>query len=75
MVLAQSPGPRQHRRMGKKPLPDLPDTGRHYLEHTARARLASPGIERFPPKRGRGAPLAVALLVAAALVATMLLLR
>lgn len=60
--------------MGKKPLPDLPDTGRHYVEHTARARLASPGIERFSPRRGRGGRLAVALLLAAALVAGMLLL-
>jgi hypothetical protein len=64
--------------MAKKALPDLPDTGRRYLEHTARARLASPGIERYAPKAGAGARaarLALALVVAAALVAAMLLLR
>ena len=58
--------------MGKRRLPDLPDTGRHYVEHTARARLASPGIERYEGRRGSGWRIALAVLVAAALVAAML---
>jgi hypothetical protein len=59
--------------MAKKRLPDLPETGRHYIEHTARARLASPGIERYGPRRGGHGPrIAIALAVAAALVAAML---
>ncbi len=61
--------------MAKKALPDLPDTGRRYLEHTGRARLASPGIERYARRSGRGARVALGLLLAAALVAAMLLLR
>ncbi len=61
--------------MGKKPLPDLPDTGRRYVDQTLRARLASPGIERYTPRRGRGAEVTVAVLIAAALVAAVLLLR
>jgi hypothetical protein len=64
--------------MPKKALPDLPDTGRRYLEHTARARLASPGIERYAPKGGpgaRAARVALAVAIAAALVAAMLLFR
>ncbi len=59
--------------MGRKRLPELPETGRHYVEHTARARLASPGIERFAPRRGGGwRRVAIAIAVAAALVAGML---
>lgn len=63
--------------MEKKPLPDLPDTGRRYVEHTARARLQSPGIERYAPPRGHGRQIAIglALAVVAALVAAVLLLR
>ena len=61
--------------MSKKRLPDLPDTGRRYVEHTVRARLASPGIEHFPPRRSRAGGLVVGALVAAALLAAMLLLR
>jgi hypothetical protein len=61
--------------MRKKDLPDLPDTGRHYVEHTVRARLASPGIERYPPRKGHGGKLAFALLVAAAVIAAMVWLR
>jgi hypothetical protein len=61
--------------MPRKRLPSLPETGRHYVEHTMRARLASPGVERFPPRRGRGGRVAAAaLLLAAALVGAMLLL-
>lgn len=53
-------------------MPDLPETGRHYVEHTTRARLASPGIERYARRRGHGLRIAVAILVAAGLVAGML---
>ena len=61
--------------MAKRGLPELPDTGRHYVEHTQRARLASPGIERYAPRRGVGGRIVAALLVAAALVGAMLWLR
>ncbi len=60
--------------MGKKRLPDLPDTGRRYVDQTVRARLASPGIERYGPRKRQGARIAVVLLVAAALLAAMFLL-
>lgn len=59
--------------MGKRRLPELPDTGRLYVENTIRARLASPGIERY--RRAGGAPgarIALAALGGAALVAAML---
>jgi hypothetical protein len=36
-----------------------------------RARLASPGLERYPRRRGRGGRVLVALLAIAALVAAM----
>ena len=53
-----------------KRMPELPDTGRHYLDETRRARLASPGIERYVAARGRGSgPLLAAGLLLAALVA------
>ena len=56
-------------------MPALPDTGRHYLDRTRGAHLASPGIERFVRERGRSPRLlAIALLLAAALIAAMLLL-
>jgi hypothetical protein len=59
--------------MARRRLPDLPDTGRRYLENTARARLASPGVERYPGARDRrGSRLALAAAVLAALVAAML---
>jgi hypothetical protein len=57
--------------MGKKRLPDLPDTGRHYVENTIRARLASPGIEKYRAKRRGGVPRVALVLAAAALVAAM----
>ena len=64
--------------MGKKKrLPDLPDTGRRYLDQTVRARLASPGIQHFPPRKGQGARIAavlLGLLVAAAVLAAAFLL-
>lgn len=59
--------------MGKR-LPDLPDTGRRYVENTARPRLASQGIERYEGRRGSGGRIAVAIVLAVALVAAMLLL-
>jgi hypothetical protein len=61
--------------MGKKRLPELPETGRHYLDNTLRARLQSPGIEKYAPRRGKAGPIALAVAIAAALVAAMLLLR
>jgi hypothetical protein len=57
--------------MSRKRLPSLSDTGRRYLDGTQRARLASPGIERFGSPRGKGARLLGAALLAAALVAAM----
>jgi len=67
--------------MTKRPdLPDLDATGRRYVENTGRARLASPGIERFAARprarRVGGVVAALAVLaLAAALVAAMLALR
>lgn len=57
--------------MPRRRLPDLPDTGRHYVEGTMRARLASPGIQRYRRAGGGGARVALAVLAAAALVAAM----
>jgi hypothetical protein len=54
-----------------KRLPDLPGTGRRYLDGTMRARLASPGLERYARRRGSGGRVLVALLAIAALVAAM----
>jgi hypothetical protein len=57
-------------------LPDLRDTGRQYVEGTQRARLRSPGVERYVRARARGPALAVAgVALTVALVAAMLLLR
>ncbi len=61
--------------MGKKQLPDLPDTGRRYLDHTVRARLESPGITRYPPRQGPGGRIVLAVILAALVVAAMLWLR
>jgi hypothetical protein len=60
--------------MSRKRLPSLPETGRRYVEHTMRARLASPGVERFPQRRGRAGRVVAALLLAGALVGAMLFL-
>ncbi len=58
--------------MGKR-MPALRDTGRLYLDQTRRARLASPGIERFVRERSRTPGLVVlAALLAAALIAGMI---
>ena len=54
-------------------MPALADTGRHYVEQTRRARLGSPGIERFVAPRSRlprllgGAAVVLAALLAALL--------
>ena len=48
-----------------KRLPDLPDTGRRYRDDTMRARLASPGIERFAGRRGGGRALGALAVIAA----------
>jgi hypothetical protein len=54
-------------------MPALPDTGRQYLDQTRRARLASPGIERFVREKSRSPRLVVlAALLAAALIAAMI---
>jgi len=59
--------------MGKRRLPDLPGTGRRYVENTLRARLASPGVERYRRAAGgTGARVALATMGVAALVAAML---
>jgi hypothetical protein len=52
-------------------LPDLPDTGRRYVENTIRARLASPGVERYRRAGGSGPRFALAVAVVAALVGAM----
>jgi len=41
--------------MAKRRFPDLTATGRRYLENTQRARLGSPGLERFEVERRRPA--------------------
>ncbi len=54
-------------------LPALPDTGRHYVENTIRARLASPGVERYRARaRGTGGRVVTAIVLAAALVGGMI---
>lgn len=59
-------------KQGKR-MPALPNTGRLYLDQTRRARLASPGIERFVRERSRAPGLIVfAAVLAAALIAAML---
>jgi hypothetical protein len=60
--------------MTRKRLPSLPETGRRYVEHTMRARLASPGVERFQARSGGPWRALVALVLLAALVAAMMLL-
>jgi hypothetical protein len=57
--------------MANKRLPDLPATGRRYLRDTLRARLASPGLEKYRRPGGPAPRVALALLAFAALVATM----
>jgi hypothetical protein len=57
--------------MGQKRMPALPGTGRRYVEETRRARLASPGIERYQRKPGSGRAVAAAVIAVVALVAAM----
>lgn len=58
--------------MAKRRFPDLQATGRRYLENTQRARLGSPGLERFDPQRRRPAwRLALAAVALAGLVGLM----
>lgn len=56
--------------MGKKRLPDLPETGRIYVDRTRGGWLASPGVERHVVARRR---VPVALIAAVLLVALALL--
>jgi hypothetical protein len=58
--------------MGERRLPKLAETARRYLDGTVRARLAGPGIERYPRRRARAGGLAVALLALALLLAAFL---
>jgi hypothetical protein len=59
--------------MKDKRMPTLPDTGRHYLDRTRGAKLASPGLERYVRGRSRTPQLLVAAAVlVAALIASML---
>ena len=55
--------------MKPKDMPELRDTGRRYLDQTQRARLASPGLERYLSGRraAGGAVVAAAVAVAAIL--------
>jgi hypothetical protein len=55
--------------MAKRRFPDLAATGRRYLENTQRARLASPGLERYGVERRRPARVVVAVAAAVALAA------
>jgi hypothetical protein len=58
--------------MAKRRLPDLAATGRRYLADPQRARLASPGVERFGVQRRRPATAAVAVAVALAALAALI---
>ncbi len=50
--------------MARKGLPRLGDSPRFYLENTQRARVQSPGLEHYRPRRRRATPwLVVALLL------------
>ena len=61
------------RTVRKVRLPELPETGRFYLENTQRARLANPGVERYrlAPRStgGRAVLVAIGLAALAALAA------
>ena len=58
--------------MGKSRLPDLPETGRRYVENTVRARLASPGVERYRRPGRTGPRLVLGALLVAALLGAMI---
>jgi len=52
----------------RKDMPALRDTGRRYLDQTRRARLASPGVERYVfARRATGWAVIAAAILAAAL--------
>jgi hypothetical protein len=54
-------------------LPNLPDTGRRYVDDTLRARLASPGVERYQRAGGgTGGRVALAVIAVVVLLAAML---
>lgn len=55
--------------MAKRQFPDLTTTSRRYLANTQRARLASPGLERYGVERRRPARVVVAAVALAALAA------
>jgi hypothetical protein len=57
--------------MGKKRLPDLPETGRIYVDRTRGGWLASPGIERHVVARRR-TPVALIAVVILAVLALLL---
>ena len=50
--------------MARDRMPTLRDTGRRYLDGTGRARLQSPGLERFISGPGGGAVRALVVVVA-----------
>jgi len=52
--------------MAKKPLPELRPTGRTYLDRTRGGWLSGPAVERHVFRRRRGAWLALALVLLAA---------
>jgi hypothetical protein len=58
----------------KGDLPELPETGRFWLQETQRIRLQSPGILKYPARR-RGIGVAATVLAVAALAAAMWFLR
>jgi hypothetical protein len=59
--------------MARKDSTPLSTTGRKYLEGTARARLQSPGIERYPARKGGPLPaVALAVVIVGVLVGLML---
>jgi hypothetical protein len=49
-------------------MPELPATGRRYIENTARARLATPGVELFRRASGGMAARVVLVALAAAVI-------
>lgn len=59
--------------MRKPKLPELPETGRRYVDNTLRARLGSPGVERHRSRAGStGARVGLAAVAIVALVGAML---
>lgn len=50
--------------MARRQMPRLGDTPRLYVENTQRARVQSPGLERYRARRRRATPWLVAGLLA-----------